>query len=89
MTTFTHVGFTRAVGHVHAARLYGHADYRGRAHALNGVSQPYSGAVYAAVCGERVTADHDGESFNVWPAADGVGVRCKRCLKIIRARAEA
>jgi hypothetical protein len=83
---YTHVGYRRQVGHVHTGRLYGHADYRGKSHALGGGANIYSGAVYTALCGETVVADDDGYSLNVRPAPDenGKEVGCKRCLARIR-----
>lgn len=83
--TYTHTGYHRQAGHVHTGRLYGHKDYRGKRHALNGTPRTYSGAVYTALCGEKIVAEHDGESFNVEPTAETNGdyVRCRRCLRIL------
>ena len=88
---YSHVGYRREVGHVHTGRLYGHKDYTGRRHALNGGANLFSGAGYRSLCGEYVCADHDGYSFNVLPAEgqDGAGVSCKRCLRKIKAKAGA
>jgi hypothetical protein len=89
--TYTHVGYRREAGYVHSGRLYGHADYRGRGHALIGGENIYSGRCYRALCGKDVVADHDGYSFNISPATEtnGAGVYCKRCLAIIKKKAAA
>lgn len=78
----THVGCSRQVGYIHHGKLYGHADYRGRFHALVGSENVYTGGRYQSLCGESVIADHDGETFNVVPAVGAV-VSCKRCLRIL------
>ena len=91
VTMHTHVGY-RDIGYIHGPRLYGHADYRGKRHALNGGENIYSGAVYTALCGVHVAAKHDGERFNVWATPKGMGpmagVTCKRCLAIAKAEQE-
>ena len=84
MATHTHIGFSREVGHVHSGRLYGHADYRGKTHALNGCSNIYSGAGYKALCGKIVVADHDGYSFNVSTASDEDYISCKKCRRLVQ-----
>lgn len=83
---YTHAGYRREVGYVHSAKLYGHADYRGKVHALTGPTNIRDGVGFDAVCGHRVYADHDGESFNIWPASDqeGTGITCRRCRAAIR-----
>lgn len=84
MPLFTHVGFTRELASaVHAGKLYGHGEYAGVSHALNG-PHLYEGAQFTALCGKRVTADHDGESLSVTPSVDSKGVTCKRCLKLLQ-----
>jgi hypothetical protein len=83
---YTHVGYLRETSHVHTGRLYGHADYRGRSHALNGTANTYSGAVYRSLCGREVIAEHDGESFNVRPSSGQEYVSCARCRKAIKAK---
>lgn len=87
MTTYTHVGFRRETGRIHGASLYGHADYSGTRHALNGTANTFSGATYKALCGKVVIAEHDGERFNVLPATEGNGVNvsCKRCKAVLLA----
>lgn len=86
----THTGYNRCAGHVHTGRLHNHQDYRGRCHALNGCANIYSGAIYTALCGETVRADHDGYAFNVAAVGDEAAlpsvqqVSCKRCLKRIK-----
>jgi hypothetical protein len=81
---YTHVGYSRELSGTHTGRLYGHGDYRGVSHALSGAAL-YSGACFTALCGKTVTADHDGDSFNIAPATDdsGAGVMCKRCMRLI------
>lgn len=83
---YTHTAYRRTVGNVHAGRLYGHKDYRGKTHAVNGSANIYSGEGYRALCGEFIAADHDGYGFNVHPATDenGAGVTCKRCRAAIK-----
>lgn len=85
---YTHIGY-RDVGYIHGARLYGHRDYRGKRHALMGSENIHSGAAYKSLCGATITADHDGERFNVWPLLKGMdvgaGVTCKRCKRVIQA----
>ena len=84
--TYTHVGYRRETGYIHSARLYGHADYRGRSHALSGSKYIDDGDHYKALCGAVVVADHDGYGCNVQPAdsQDGSGVSCRRCRRIIQ-----
>jgi hypothetical protein len=81
---YTHTGFRPFTGHIHAARLYGHADYRGKRHALNGPSRPYEGARYIAICGASVVCGDDGEltvqSVEKLPTAV---ITCKRCAKLL------
>lgn len=88
---YTHIGHSLTVGYVHAARHYGHADYRGVNHALTGPARPYEGADYRALCGKTVRAGDDGERDRltvvaVTPDAYGSGVSCKRCRKVIRGK---
>lgn len=81
--TFTHVGFRREMASkVHRGKLYGHGDYAGAVHALNGTKNTYDGARYMAVCGKEVMAesDHHGD-FNVVPGS--AGVTCKKCQKLM------
>lgn len=85
MAAHTHTGYRRETGYIHSNRLYGHADYKGKIHALNGAAHTYSGAMYTALCGKTVSAEHDGERFNIAPAAEGWRVTCKRCLKALAA----
>jgi hypothetical protein len=53
---------------------------RGATHALNGTPTPYSGAIYTALCGERVRANLDAEPGNVRRAGERP-VTCERCQR--------
>ena len=81
MTAHTHVGFSRQTGYVRRGKLVNHRDNAGKIHALVGSTNICSGGKYAALCGETVEAEHDGEEFNVWI---GSGVTCKRCRALIK-----
>lgn len=85
LATYTHTGFRPFTGHIHAARLYGHGDYQGKRHALNGPATPYEGAEYTALCGASIRAYDDGNQLCVQPVEKfpTAKITCKRCAKII------
>jgi hypothetical protein len=84
---YTHVGYEAMTGYVHGPRLFGHADYRGKSHALNGSATAYEGALYRSLCGRTIRADEDMQHgcLSVRKADDenGSGVSCKRCRRAI------
>lgn len=85
---FTHIGGLAFTGHIHAAKLYGHGDYNGKRHALNGPQTPYEGAKYKAICGKAITAQDDGNSLSVWAGTDAAKVTCRACRKKLPTKQE-